>query len=82
MGLWTTRPYSKSELITEYSGQYITHEQALDLRNKDMDSHVRVVSSFHLCIDGIRDPLPGFGAASFANDARNSRINNAVFATR
>lgn len=81
-GLWTTRDYSKSDLLTEYSGTYITHEQALQLRADNLDSHVRVVSSFHLCIDGIKEPRAGLGGASFCNDARNSKINNAVFTTR
>lgn len=81
-GLWTTRAYKKSELVTEYSGTYITHKQALQLREDNLDSHVRVDTSLHLCIDGIRQPQPGLGGASFCNDARNSQMNNAVFIRR
>jgi hypothetical protein len=82
MGLFAGRDYAKHALLTEYSGDYITHDEAHRLRDQQLDSHVRVVSSFHLCIDGIREPESGLGAASFANDARNSKINNAVFVTK
>jgi hypothetical protein len=79
MGLYVDHDVQKNQLITEYSGVYITHDEAHILRDQQLDSHVRVVSSFHLCIDGIREPEPGLGAASFANDARNTKINNTVF---
>ena len=82
MGLFTTRPYAKNSLVTEYIGDIVTHQQALLLREQGKDTHIRALNSFHLCIDGIKEPKLGVGGASFAIDARDSRKNNVVFVTR
>jgi len=82
LGLWTTRFYPKSALITEYCGPIVSFQEARRLREAQQDSHIRVLSSFHECIDGIKEQQPGLGGASFANDARSSRRNNAAFTTR
>lgn len=78
LGLWTTRFYPKSALITEYCGTIVSFQHARRLREAQQDSHIRVLSSFHECIDGIKEQQPGLGGASIANDARNSRKNNAM----
>jgi hypothetical protein len=57
----------------------IDHKKALKLRKQNKHSHIRVLNSQFQYIDGIRQPQSGVGGASFANDARDSQKNNAVF---
>lgn len=78
-GLWATRRYEKHELITEYQGKHIDHEKALKLRKRGRHTHVRVLNSMHLYIDGLKQPEAGRGGASFANDARDPDLTNAMF---
>jgi hypothetical protein len=81
-GLWTTRPFLKNDLITEYDGDTIDRTLALWLRRSHEDSHVRALNSHFIYIDGLQQPVAGRGGASFANDARDTRANNAVFVCR
>lgn len=81
-GLWTARPFFRNDLITEYCGPIIDHEKALKLRKRGRHTHVRVLNSQWLYIDGLKAPVPGEGGASFANDARDAAINNAAFVQR
>jgi hypothetical protein len=68
-------------LITEYTGQLIGKSDADRLRQLGHHTHVRVVNFHHLYIDGLKEPLEGHGGASFANDAKDSTLNNAVYTT-
>lgn len=81
-GLFTSRLFHKNELITEYFGPIIDHKKAKKLRKQNKHSHVRVLTIQFQYIDGIKHPRPGVGGASFANDARDSQKNNAVFVCR
>eukprot|EP00775_Hariotina_reticulata_P009324 gene9324-9489_t len=73
------RPFVKHDLITEYCGPLIDHEKACKLRRQGKHTHVRVLNSQWLYINGLKEPTPGAGGASFANDARDSTVNNAAF---
>lgn len=66
-------------MITEYQGKLIDHDKALKLRARGQHTHIRVLNSMHLYIDGLKQPEQGRGGASFANDARDADITNAVF---
>jgi len=52
------------------------------MREQGLDSHVRTLSSQWDCIAGLKVPLRGCGGASFANDGRSTRLNNATFVQR
>jgi len=78
-GLWTCRPFHKNDLITEYCGPLIDYEKACKLRKQGKHTHVRVLNSQWLYINGLQEPLPGVGGASFANDARDPDVNNSAF---
>lgn len=77
LGLWSSRPFKRNDLITSYSGDEISYVEALRLRNAGKGSHIRTIESRHTAINGIKLPQPGEGGASFANDARSRQINNA-----
>jgi hypothetical protein len=81
-GLFTGRPFFKNDLITEYCGPIIDHQKALKLRKRGRATHVRVLNSQWLYIDGLKQPMAGQGGASFANDARTASAYNAVFVQR
>ena len=81
-GLFTGRPFFRNDLITEYCGLIIDHQKALRLRKRGKATHVRVLNSQWLYIDGLKQPVTGQGGASFANDARNASAYNAVFVQR
>jgi hypothetical protein len=49
------------------------------LRQLGQHTHVRVVNLHHLYIDGLKEPVEGHGGASFANDGKDSKLNNAVY---
>lgn len=77
--MWATKRFERNELVTEYQGKLIDHEKALKLRNRGLHTHVRVLNSMHLYIDGLKQPEAGRGGASFANDARDPDITNSMF---
>uniref|UniRef100_A0A383WPZ8 SET domain-containing protein n=1 Tax=Tetradesmus obliquus TaxID=3088 RepID=A0A383WPZ8_TETOB len=81
-GLFTGRPFFRNDLITEYCGPIIDHQKALKLRKRGKATHVRVLNSQWLYIDGLKQPVTGQGGASFANDARKASAYNAVFVQR
>lgn len=82
LGLYTSRPYKRNELITEYAGPLISFEEAIVRRHLNLHSHIRALNLNFQSIDGLRSPVMGQGGASFANDARSSLYNNAVFVTK
>jgi hypothetical protein len=79
LGLWTARPFTRNEHITKYSGKLIDYSKALALAAAGKSSHVIALAFGFLCIKGITTPKVGKGGASFANDARDSKGNNAKF---
>jgi hypothetical protein len=78
-GLYTTRSYKLNEIITEYCGPLIDYQEARERRAKQQDSHIRCLNYGTQCIDGLQQPEPGQGGASFANDARDRQLNNSRF---
>jgi hypothetical protein len=81
-GLYTDRKFERNELITEYCGPIIDHKKALKLRRQNKHSHIRVLNSQFSYIYGLKQPELGQGGASFANDARDTQKNNAVFVSK
>lgn len=76
-GLFVTQPVKKGAKITWYHGSLITHEEALQLREANNDSHIVGLCHRLFCVDGIKEPVYGAGGASFANDPRGSFRPNA-----
>lgn len=74
LGLFATIPFKRLDFITEFYGERITHQQAMDGRPT---SHIRTLESHHECIDGERKIVQGKGAAQFANDGKLHKLNNA-----
>ncbi|KIY98211.1 hypothetical protein MNEG_9752 [Monoraphidium neglectum] len=70
-GLFAARPFARGDLITEYVGRLISHEEAQLLRARRAHTH----------IDGLKDPQPGEGGGSFANDARDGAAINSAYDT-
>jgi hypothetical protein len=79
-GLFATRPFLKNELVTEYTGEYITREQAVERRKNGKASHIKSLTH-HQLIDGNRSPKEGQGVAQFTNDATKTGGNNTQFYT-
>jgi hypothetical protein len=80
MGVFTTRTFRTNELVTEYTGDRISREQALDRRSRNVSSYIKGIS-YHELIDGNRTPLVGQGIAQFTNDGTDARGgNNTKFA--
>lgn len=82
-GLFASRPFQKNEYISYYDGIEITRREALELRLKGQDSHVRSTSLLGLCVNGYTGQnIPDLaGAASLANhrtraDGANTRLEN------
>lgn len=82
MGLWTCEGFKKNKLITEYSGEILTRDQALTLAAAGKASHVRTLEHGGRAIKGITEPKAEEGGASFANDGRGTKENNAKFVIR
>lgn len=78
-GLYTTRSYKRNQIITEYCGPLIDYQEARERRGRQQDSHIRCLSYGTQCIDGLKQPEQGQGGASFANDARDTHLNNSRF---
>lgn len=74
-GLFVTAPLPRGAVITDFDGERVDRAQAMS-RNP---SHMRVVLYQFLYIDGLREPLPGRGWGSFANDPRDPQRVNAAF---
>lgn len=84
MGLFASRSFERGELITGFEGNLISHAEADALRRNGCHRHVRTLRWKDLAIDGLKvRPAPrGCGGASYANDGRCTRLNNATFAVR
>ena len=67
LGLFVEVKFYKGDLITEYDGAVISREEALVLRDRGLDTHVRSINRDFL-INGHFAPVEGRGGASFAND--------------
>lgn len=80
--MWLSKDIKRGALITEYDGDRIDHATAQKLREAGLHTHIRVLNSHWLYIDGLKHAVAGRGGASFANDAQDSKLNNAVYAAR
>lgn len=78
-GLFTSRPFKKNEVITEYAGRVLTYKEGMELRRAGKGTHLRALDYGFRALQGITKPKHGMGGASFANDARNASLNNARF---
>jgi SET domain-containing protein len=79
LGLFATQNFKKSRLITEYQGKLISRAEAVNTENP---SHICCLVAQHSYIDGLRIPRKGAGGGSFANDAMDSKKNNAKYTKR
>ena len=75
LGLFARRDVPRHAWITYYDGERVDWATA---HSRDA-SYMRTVAHGHEAIDGLRAPLVGRGAASFANHARPA---NAIFVVR
>ena len=76
MGLWATRPFHKNQVITEYDGDVITWDQAINEQLRFRSSHFRSLMFGDSVIAGLEEPVCGRGGGSFAND---NHVVNAKF---
>lgn len=77
LGVYLTIPVAKNQIITEYTGQRMSRQEAMQKRMIGEDTHM-VGVDFDEVIDGIymQDGL----CAAFVNDAINSKFaNNTTF---
>ena len=73
LGLFATRFFPKSHIVTEYIGNVLTRKEALAL-----SSYTHLIGRNGTIIDGIRIPVSGLGGGSFANGATLLRHSNAI----
>jgi hypothetical protein len=78
-GLFATRVFHIHELVTEYTGELISRNEAFERRRTNRASHIRSIDRYQL-IDGDQDPVPGQGIAQFTNDGTDG--NNTKFTSR
>jgi SET domain len=76
------RCFIKSAFITQYEGCFVTPEEIAEAECDSM-THVFGIGS-RFCILGLKTPIPGRGAASFANhsenpNARYYKLDSSVF---
>lgn len=69
-GLYADEAYAKGEVVTEYVGRGAPGEllSAKDVAKLTVQTHVLTMENQHSYIDGLRTPVEGAGAGSFAND--------------
>jgi hypothetical protein len=78
-GLFTTRSFRKRELVSEYTGDRISREQAIERRLRNDSSYIKGID-YYQCIDGDRDPDSYQGIAQFTNDgSEHNGGNNTKF---
>lgn len=84
MGLFALTPFERNSYITYLHGERITRKEAIELRERGLDSHVRCIHYMGDCINGVTSKTiqHGDGCASICNDGRNSQVNNCYFDTR
>ena len=81
-GLFSLREFKKGEVITEYSGEVISHAEASLDKGPEYRSHFRSLESMSTVLAGLKEPVMGQGAASFPNDIRAKSRYNSEFYTR
>jgi hypothetical protein len=81
-GLFSLREFKKGEVITEYSGEVISHAEASLDKGPEYRSHFRSLESMSTVLAGLKEPVMGQGAASFPNDIRARSRYNSEFYTR
>ena len=75
-GLFTKKGFKKNEIITWYDGKI---ERYTDKIASDDKSHSITLTWQDLVISGYKDPIIGYGAGSFINDAKNTDDTNAEY---
>lgn len=68
-GVFTRSAIKKGERITEYAGTLIGKERANQLKSQYKHTHLIALEKQHQYIDGLKQAVPGYGCASFVNDA-------------
>jgi len=77
LGLFASRDFTRGQTLDYFDGEIVSFAEA---RARD-PSRMRTLLVHFASIDGLRRPLKGRGWASFANDARDAKRNNARFDT-
>jgi hypothetical protein len=75
-GLFALQEFRRNDYITFYDGIVVDRQEALDLREKNLDTHIRSIYFLGDCINGYTgaDIKNGHGGASIANDL--FKLNN------
>jgi len=91
VGVFATKPFKAREPITEYTGELITHQEALERRKSGKDTHIIRHIPLAYCIDAkmspdgkrvVTDPatdLIGRGVAGFVNEGDSKQKRNVCF---
>ena len=81
LGLFADKRFGKNDVITEYCGDVIDYNKAMEMRRLGIDSHVKGIEYMSSFIDGVRcwSTCVGKGGASFANDGTSSKLNNCTY---
>jgi hypothetical protein len=75
-GLFAAVAFNVGEYVTEYDGELISWNEAVERRAAGRASHIRTLESQHCAIDGRElEPRSGRGGASFINDSKDGRVN-------
>lgn len=79
-GLFAVEGFKKGDTITEYDGEVIDADTAVERRRRGMSAHIRSLVPGRLAIDGrLVRPTFGHGGGPFVNDIRDTRKTNAKF---
>ena len=81
LGLFATREYNPGDPVTEYDGEVIDHQEAVQRRRVGEGTHIATLESQHTCVDGfgLSAQATGRGGGSFANDGRDKYPANVMF---
>lgn len=72
--LRAARLFRKGEFITQYFGELVSSKEAKRRLEAGSGSHLCALGSMVDCIDGLRQPAEGLGAAQFANHAGHNDV--------
>lgn len=91
IGVFATKAFKAREPITEYTGELITHQEALERRKSGKDTHIIRHIPFAYCIDAKMSPdgkrvvtnpakdLVGRGVGGFVNEGDSKEKRNVCF---
>jgi hypothetical protein len=80
-GLFADQLFLRNQCVTLYDGREATFDEAQKLEKQGKATHIRALDSHHTVIIGLTNHkrAKGRGGGSFANDARDSNLNNTKF---